>query len=186
MEIKLGMIGFGGVNRAFAEIIDGHNKRTKEPKISVIGISDIFLGSVYDSNGVDCAKAAALPAEKGAFSRMTGGHGEADNERLINSEEIDAIAEAAFTNPDNGEPSLSLCAQAISNGKHVVTTNKGPVAFGLQTLSGFREKNGAHFGIEGSVMSGTPVLRWVQNCFPGDEISEIRGILNGTTNFILG
>jgi homoserine dehydrogenase len=67
----------------------------------------------------------------------------------------------------------------------VVTSNKGPVALAYRELQRLAEARGVQWGIEGTVMAGTPALRLAQTALAGCQISQIRGILNGTTNFIL-
>jgi homoserine dehydrogenase len=67
----------------------------------------------------------------------------------------------------------------------VVTSNKGPVALNYRELAELARKNSVEYMIEGTVMSGTPVINLVRNTLAGNDISSIRGILNGTTNFIL-
>lgn len=74
---------------------------------------------------------------------------------------------------------------AIEAGKSVVTSNKAVVAaFGPELLSLAKEKNVSYL-FEASVGGGIPVLRPLLECITADEIEEITGILNGTTNYIL-
>ena len=63
--------------------------------------------------------------------------------------------------------------------------DKGPAALFYRELSELARKNGVQFMIEGTVMSGTPVINLARKALAGNEITAIRGILNGTTNFIL-
>jgi len=75
--------------------------------------------------------------------------------------------------------------RSLLAGKHVVTSNKELVAtHGYELLSIAREKN-VNFLFEASVGGGIPILRPLAVCFSANEISEIYGILNGTTNYIL-
>lgn len=75
---------------------------------------------------------------------------------------------------------------AIESGKHVVTTNKGPVALYGKELSRLAANNGVRFEYEGSVMSGTPVIRLAHKMLGGLELNSVQGILNGTSNYVLG
>ncbi|MFW8641946.1 hypothetical protein ACOJBO_00420 [Rhizobium beringeri] len=72
------------------------------------------------------------------------------------------MVEATFTNPKDGEPAVSPLPLGLEGGKHVVTTNKGPVAIAAQELKALAKKNGVRFEYEGSVMSGTPVIRMAE------------------------
>ncbi|MCW4035344.1 MAG: homoserine dehydrogenase, partial [Candidatus Bathyarchaeota archaeon] len=69
--------------------------------------------------------------------------------------------------------------------KHVITTNKGPLALALPALTELAEHNNVYLRFSGTVGAGTPVLEFAKKCLMGDKIVSIRGILNGTTNYIL-
>ncbi|TGT11999.1 homoserine dehydrogenase, partial [Mesorhizobium sp. M8A.F.Ca.ET.213.01.1.1] len=98
----------------------------------------------------------------------------------------DIVVEATFTNPNDGEPAVSHCRWALQAGKHVVTTNKGPVALAAQELKTLAKSRGVRFEFEGAVMSGTPVIRLAAKTLVGAELKGFEGILNGTSNFVLG
>ena len=74
---------------------------------------------------------------------------------------------------------------ALSNGKHVVTANKAIVAGAMRELLELAEKNNKAFLFEGSVGGGIPLLKPLKQCSLLNEFSEVKGILNGTSNFIL-
>ncbi len=74
---------------------------------------------------------------------------------------------------------------AMKQKKHVATSNKGPLALKFEKLQKTAEKNDVEFRFEASVGGAMPVLNLARNCLSGDEILAIRGILNGTTNYIL-
>ena len=186
---KLALIGFGNVNRALAQIIadDGANMAERLGfKLSIVAVSDLFLGSVYEPEGVDLGTLTSLPAEKGALALVPGGNADADNETLIKESVADIVAEATFTDANTGEPASTYCRWALAARKHVVTTNKGPAALHGEDLRALAAENGVRFGIEGTVMSGTPVLRMAENELKGCRIGGFKGILNGTANYILG
>ncbi|EGH44747.1 homoserine dehydrogenase [Pseudomonas syringae pv. pisi str. 1704B] len=148
-------------------------------------MSDIFLGSVIAKDGLDPNELAAVPAAKGAFATLANGNAEPDNETVIRFSGADIVAEATFTNPVDGEPATTFCRWALDQGISVVTTNKGPVALRCAELKKLAQKSGAAFEFEGAVMSGTPVIRMAQEVLAGSEITGFKGILNGTSNFIL-
>ncbi|MFT9497815.1 homoserine dehydrogenase [Anaerosolibacter sp.] len=74
---------------------------------------------------------------------------------------------------------------ALNNGKHVVTANKAVVAKHMKEFLELAEKNRRAFLFEGSVGGGIPLLKPLKQCTLLNEFSEVRGILNGTSNFIL-
>ncbi len=186
---NIALIGFGGVNRALAELIATKNtlwERDLGFRLNIVAVSDLYLGSVISPNGLDAKTLVEANFAKGGFGRLSGGSAEADNEMIIKTAPVDIVVEATFTNPSDGEPAVSHCRWALNSGKHVVTTNKGPVAIAAQELKALAKAHGIHFEYEGSVMSGTPVLRMADKTLSGAEIKGFEGILNGTSNFVLG
>ncbi|TDH70685.1 hypothetical protein CCR75_002937 [Bremia lactucae] len=75
---------------------------------------------------------------------------------------------------------------AIKAGKHVITANKALVAnFMSEILQLLQEHPNVHFGYEAAVAGGIPIIHTLQNAYNADHITEIAGIMNGTTNFML-
>lgn len=183
-RFKLGLLGFGGVNRSLVELIVAHNSQGRSPNIQIVGVSDLFLGHCINQDGLDCETLLAASADEGSFASL--GSANADNRSVIERSGCDVVAEATYSNMETGEPALSLCQSALLAGKHVITTNKGCVAYGAELLETLAQQRGRKFHYEGAVMSGSPVLVWATECFPGAKITRVRGILNGTTNYILG
>jgi len=187
-EYKLALVGFGGVNRALAQLIAERNARWKTElgfTLKIVGVTDLFLGSLIGREGLDAGALARLPAVKGAFAQLPGGSAEAQNAAVIKDSGADIIAEATFTNPVDGEPATSFCRWALENGQHVVTTNKGPIALHGAELKALAQRHNVGFEYEGAVMSGTPVIRLAKQTLAGSELSGFEGILNGTSNYVL-
>lgn len=187
-EYKLALVGFGGVNRALAQLIAERNENWKAElgfTLKIVGVTDLFLGSVIGREGLDAASLTKLPAVKGAMAQLPGGEADALNEAVIKDSGADIIVEATFTNPVDGEPATSFCRWALERGKHVVTTNKGPIALHGAALKALARSNNVTFEYEGSVMSGTPVIRLAKQSLAGSSIVGFEGILNGTSNFVL-
>lgn len=96
-EYKIALVGFGGVNRALAQLIAERNARWQHELgfgLKIVGVTDLFLGSVIDRDGLDAAVLAALPAQKGALAHIPQGSAEAFNEAVIKQSGADIIAEA--------------------------------------------------------------------------------------------
>jgi homoserine dehydrogenase len=75
--------------------------------------------------------------------------------------------------------------QALGRGLHVITANKGPVAFAWKPLRALAARKGRLFLHEGAVMDGTPVFNLAERCLRGARILSFRGTLNSTTNLVL-
>jgi homoserine dehydrogenase len=97
----------------------------------------------------------------------------------------DVLVEISTLDPRTGQPATRYVRQALTRGLHVVTANKGPVAFALRSLRALAERKGRLFLHEGAVMDGTPVFNLVARCLPGARIEGFRGTLNSTTNLVL-
>jgi len=104
---------------------------------------------------------------------------------VIESVEAEVVVEVTPVNIKNAEPALSHITKAFKTGKHVVTTNKGPLALAMPALTELAEYNNVCFRFSGTVGGGTPILEFAKRCLEGDKILTIQGILNGTTNYIL-
>ncbi len=188
-QYNIALIGFGGVNRALAQLVADSNDRWDAElglRLNIVAVSDLHLGSVISPIGIDARMLVETKFAKGGFEQLSGGNAEADNEAVIKHASADIIVEATFTNPVDGEPAISHCRWALESGKHVVTTNKGPVALASAELKALAARNGVMFEYEGAVMSGTPVIRMAQKTLSGAGIHGFEGILNGTSNFVLG
>ncbi|CAI8352429.1 MAG: Homoserine dehydrogenase [Porticoccaceae bacterium UBA1117] len=189
MYYNIALIGFGGVNRALADIIATDEEKFYREmgfNLRIVAVSDLFLGSVYTPEGIDLTLLAALPVAQGACATLPNGKATAENEDIIKNSNADIVVEATVTDSVTGQPATSHCRWALSTGKHVSTTNKGPLAFAEKELMDLALKNNVGFEYEGVVMSGTPVLRFADKLLKGSEIHQFSGILNGTANYVLG
>ena len=83
------------------------------------------------------------------------------------------------------EPATSLMISAMNSGKSVVTANKAAVAANYLLLKETAVKNNVEFRYEASVGGGIPVLKVMSSVLRANEFSEVLGIVNGTTNYIL-
>ena len=99
--------------------------------------------------------------------------------------DADALIELSYTDLKTGEPAITHLRAALERGLHVVTTNKGPIALRYPELKAIADRHGVEIGAEGTVMSGTPSLRFGQELLAAAGITRIQGIVNGTTNYIL-
>ena len=184
---NIALVGLGNVNRTLAEVINRDGAALAEElgfTLTVTAITDLLFGTLADADGVDLN--AVLSLQKGDTFASIGGTDAVDNEKFIRTAPADIIVEATFTNPIDGEPAVSHVRWALESGKSVCTTNKGPAAFAADELTALAEHNGVRFEFEGAVMSGTPVLRLASGPLKGVGMKGFSGILNGTSNYILG
>ena len=184
---KLALIGFGVVGQGLAEILLAQKERLRREhgfEYSVVAVSDFVKGAAYDPKGLDLAKLLAL-AKEGRISEYPGAKTGWNALDTIAKSNADVVVEATYTDIKTAEPAYSHFKAALASGKHLVTTNKGPSALFFREVAALAKSKKVQFRYEGTVMSGTPALNLASVCLAGNEIKEIRGIVNGTTNFIL-
>ncbi|HPR62604.1 MAG TPA: homoserine dehydrogenase [Thermoanaerobaculia bacterium] len=186
--MKALFIGFGTVGQGLAELLVEKEQTLREChglEVKVVGIADMQKGTIYDPGGIDLTK--ALDAVK-AGTNLEGAAGpkfEGDVLTLIRQADADVMLEATYTDIKTGEPATGHVRAALERGMHVVTSNKGPLALHYRELAELARNHGVKFLFEGTVMSGTPLLNLIRETLAGTKITEIKGILNGTTNYIL-
>ena len=185
---RLAMIGFGNVGQGLAQILRDHGAdlaRRHGAQFQIVAVSDLLKGSVYDPGGLDPADLLASVEAGGNLERVEALHRDWDALRTIEESNAGIILEMSYTDLQTGEPALTHVRRALQNGRHLVTTNKGPTALHFPELKRLAQENNVEFGVEGTVMSGTPALRVGMELLAGAGIYRVQGILNGTTNYIL-
>jgi len=186
---KLAIIGFGNVGQGLTKILSDKYALLNERfgvDIRIVAVCDLYKGSVADPDGLDPKMLLSSIELKGDLKSLDAKYsGWNANETIANSD-ADILVELAYTDLKTGEPALSHVKQALNNGMHVSMTNKGPVALAFPELRDIAKQNNVQIGIEGTVMSGTPSLNLGNEMLLAAGITKIQGILNGTTNYILG
>ncbi len=185
--INIGLIGFGNVGQGFAKTLTKNLSIIREVygyDVKLTYIVDPVKGSLYSREGLDLVKVIEYVDRDGNLKNHPNHMEEIHSFQPIYDEDIDLIIEVTPTNLVDGEPGYSHIRKSLEEGKHVITTNKGPIALFYRELTRLAEKEGLYLGIEGTVMSGTPLIKTIRYGLFNDIII-IRGILNGTTNFIL-
>ena len=188
MNFKLAFIGFGTVGQGLTEIL--LEKKDMLEKIfnfqwSVIAISDLMKGSVYDENGLDMEKILELVKAGKKLDEYPSGIKGMDSIDTITKTCADTIIEVTFTDVKTGEPALTHIKTALNSGKNVISTNKGPVVKQVTDLLELANSKNVFYGFEGVVLSGTPAINLAKHTLAGNNITGFKGILNGTTNYIL-
>lgn len=187
MRFDVAIIGFGTVGRGFLELLI-----EKKPLLEkfygihwrIVGICDLKLGSIINDEGISAEEALKL-ADSGKSIEPLGKRRGLSSFEVIRETSSNLIIEATWTNLDNGEPGYSHIREAINLGKDVITTNKGPIALYYKELKELAKNKGVLLRFKGTVLSGTPSFNLFEGPLAGCLVYSIRGILNGTTNFIL-
>ena len=162
--IKIGLLGLGTVGSGVYKIIERQKEEMVKKtgaRLEIAGILVHNLNKVRD--GVDT-------------SLLTGRW-----EDIINNDEISIVIEVM----GGIEPAKTMILEALNSGKNVVTANKDLVAEYGRELLDAAENNGVDFLFEAAVAGGIPIIRPLKQCLAANEMDEVIGIVNGTTNYIL-
>ena len=160
--IKIAVLGYGVVGSGTVDVLNKNKDTIKQnagQEVQVKYILDIreFSDNPYKELFVD------------------------DFETIVDDPEITIVVETV----GGVEAALDYTRRSLNAGKNVVTSNKELVAeYGGELLKLAKEKN-VNYLFEASVGGGIPVVRPLVQCMSANEIREIYGILNGTTNYIL-
>jgi homoserine dehydrogenase len=186
--VRLALIGFGNVGQGFTQILceKGDDYAEKyHVRFLIVAVNDLLRGSAYNPDGLDLATLLKVSARADNLSDLPDGGNHWDALTTIARCNADVVVEISYTNLETGQPAISHLRAAFESGKHVVTSNKGPVALQYRELSDLARARNLQIGVEGTVMSGTPALHLGMDLLAGAGVRRIQGILNGTTNYIL-
>ncbi|HUV81901.1 MAG TPA: homoserine dehydrogenase [archaeon] len=179
--MRLSIIGFGAVGQGVARALINKLDKLKKSGIdlNVVAISDSH-GSCVNPEGIDLEAALQRKVETGSVATS-----KTSSIEVIKDVEHELMIDVTPTNIDDGEPGLTYILEAFNRGRHVVTSNKGPLALKYRVLCDEAKKNGVRFRFEASVGGAMPILNLAKDALAGNRIIGIEGILNGTCNYIL-
>ena len=187
-HIRLSLAGFGVVGQGFAELIMAKRDFLRQyygVDISLVGVANARHGFVYRHDGLHIPTLLRLATEKAPLTIYPGASHWDNVLEGLQASNADILVEVTPTNLRDAEPGMSHIRAALSRGMHVVTANKGPVALAANELILLARQQGVQLRMESTVMAGTPVISTIQEGMAGAQVVAMRGILNGTTNYIL-
>jgi homoserine dehydrogenase len=187
MERRLAFIGFGNVARAFARILAERRVRLAQEfdlTLRTTGIATARHACILSSD-IDLDEAAACIERGQSLTMLSDVIAVTDAASVIANCDADILFETSPLDPLAGHPAVSHIRQALSRSIHVVTANKGPLAFAYHELRSLAAEQGVQFRFEGTVMDGAPVFNLVESCLPAAQVLGFAGLLNSTTNIIL-
>lgn len=185
---NLALLGFGNVGRAFARLL--HKKEIELQQrygltFSVTGISTRHHGTAIQPAGLDYIRAVEL-VENGESLAILSKVPVEDNFQFLRSCAADVLFENTPVNHQTGQPAVDHLHLALELGMHAITANKGPVVFAYRELTEFAKAKDRKFYFESTVMDGAPIFSLFRSALPAVQLLGFRGILNSTTNLILG
>jgi homoserine dehydrogenase len=164
-RICIGLIGFGTVGTGVVRTLQ-ENGHVIERRLG----QKLFLKRIVD---LDLERDRGVRLQDVILSR--------DPLDVIADPEISIVVELI----GGEEPARSIILEAMDNGKHVVTANKALLASRGNEIFEKASKKGVEICFEGSVCGGIPVIRAIKEGLAANRILSMKGIVNGTSNFIL-
>lgn len=163
--IKAALLGLGTVGTGVYKVLKNQEEEMQAKIGSKVKITKILVRNLE--------KAAAKVDDASVLTNQW--------EDILNDPEISIIIELM----GGIEPARTYILAALNAGKHVVSANKDLIAVYGKELLDAAEKNHVDFLFEAAVAGGIPIIRPLKQCLAGNHMTEVMGIVNGTTNFIL-
>ncbi len=163
--ISIGLLGLGTVGSGVVKIIKNHQDKLMHQVGCPVVIKKVLVQDLHKNRSVD------------VDSRLL----TSDANDILFDNEIDVIIEVMGGIGETKEYLLS----ALRQGKHVVTANKDLMALHGSELLSVASEHGCDLFYEASVAGGIPILRGLVDGLASDRITQMMGIVNGTTNYIL-
>lgn len=164
-KIKVGMLGIGNIGRGTYQALEMNHDKILETTGLDIEIVKILNRHPEKDRGID------IPKEKYTT----------DVREIIENPEIGMVVELI----GGIEPATEYMAEAMKHGKSVVTANKAAIAANGRYLAELAQENHVLLRFEAAVAGGIPILTSLTTALLSNRFSEVHGILNGTTNYIL-
>lgn len=187
--IPLALIGFGNVGQALAQLLITKQAELDERydlRARVVAIATGRHGSALAPAGIDLARALELIKAGQSIQSLSHEPVPDGTLALIQTCQAQVLFENTPVDYHSGQPALNHLRAGLEADMHVITANKGPVVHGYQSLLQLAEQQGRRFFFESTVMDGAPVFSLWRQALPGAQLQSVRGLLNSTTNLILG
>ena len=181
--MKIFVCGFGTVGQGFAEVLHDRSALLRErfgEEAAIVGAMD-SRSFAYDPSGLDPVGLVSRKKETG----KVGGSAYTDSADVLSSCDYDVLVEVSPTDVKTGGVGLKNIGCALRSGKDVITVNKGPLALRYRELVDLADEKGCIMRFEGSVGGAMPIINLCTEDLVGERITSIRGIFNGTCNYIL-
>lgn len=181
--LDLALLGFGNAGQAFARLLlQKHDTIVTQygVDVRVTAIATGSHGNWIAPDGIDLTAALSQVAN-GRFKNAA----PCTTMDIVQTASYDVLVELTPLNIRTGQPAIDHIQVALNRRKHVITANKGPVAWQYDELKALSEQKGCRFYCETTVMDGTPIFNLCDQTLRMAQVTEVSGILNSTTNYIL-
>ncbi len=182
------MAGFGNVGKRLLRLLEEKSSYLAHEwgcEFVLTGVSTPSRGTLLCDAGLPVDELFDMDTRLGRFDPASAHFAACDTLSMIERAHADVFIELSTLSIKDGEPATSYILRAFERGMHVVTANKGPEAWRFDDLAAAARHAGREFLYETTVMDGTPIFNLMRETLHGNELLGIRGILNGTSNFVL-
>ncbi|MGD0513709.1 MAG: homoserine dehydrogenase [Terriglobales bacterium] len=173
------------MNQALVRLLQKKDPDLRERGIAwrITGVATRKMGWVADENGLD---PAVLLSDSVAAQSRAEAPAPHDVRSWLGLAKADVLFEATSLSPRDGQPAIDHIRVALEMGAHAITANKGPIVHAYEELNSLSIARGRKFLFESTVMDGVPIFSLFRENLPAVHLLGFRGILNSTTNVILG
>ena len=184
MKMSLLIVGYGHVARRFATLLDESRAAMRARGFDpvIIGAATRHHGSIVDPSGLTSDQLGRPLAGPNVDS---GTRFIAESFARVPAATTRVLIETTTLNVESGEPAISHIRAGFAAGAHVITANKGPIAFAYRSLADEARAAGLTFFFEGAVMDGVPIFNLARETMPAVTVNGFRGVVNSTTNYML-
>ncbi|MDD1666279.1 MAG: homoserine dehydrogenase [Methanomicrobiales archaeon] len=172
--MRVALLGFGSVGRGVARMLS-----EKDLPLTLTALAD-SKGGIIDPEGISIPEAFSRKEKSGSCGRP-----KVSALDIVESDTYDVLVEVTPTNVDTGEPALTHIRKALGLGRHVVTSNKGPIALAHRELTELAARQGVALRYEATVCGAIPIIHTLQHGLLGNTVAALFGVMNGTCNYIL-
>jgi homoserine dehydrogenase len=186
--VRLVMVGFGNVGKAFVELLGNKQQELADKygiQLLITGVASGQHGCAANSNGIDTTRLLTIANAHGNYSVLNTIPGVRDSLALINACPGDVLMENTPVNHVTGQPAVDHLILGFERNLHGITANKGAVVHGYEILTALASKKGKVFRFESAVMDGAPIFSLHRYCLPATKLQGFKGILNSCTNLLL-
>lgn len=187
-ELKICMAGFGNLGRRFSQLLlekEEYLRNEYGYSFKVTGISTRSRGTLVNPDGIVLQDALDMIENSGKFSVDYPDFTSGDTIEMIKSSGADIFLELSTLSVSDGQPAADYIRFALENGMHVITANKGPEVWHYKELKQLADDKGLMYLYETTVMGGAPLFSLMRECLHGNKLLGFKGILNGTSNYVL-
>ena len=155
-QLNIGLFGFGVVGKGLYDVLQ------KTPALKA-SIHKICIKNIDKKRSIAAENFTVIPAE------------------ILNDQHINVVVELI----DDADAAFAIVKEALQNGKAVVSANKKMIAEHFEELLALQQEFNTPFLYEASCCASMPIIRNLEEYYDNDLLSSFRGIINGSTNFIL-